>query len=332
MITLRLINWSKVFENRGFSPITLPLAPLTLLYGFAVRLRSIAYKGVLRQKSLPGTVVSIGNLTVGGTGKTPATCMLAEWALGEGYRVAILSRGYAGKYKRKVLEVSDGNDINAGPEEGGDEPYLLARRLPGVPVIISQDRYEAGIWAHNRFGTDFFILDDGFQHLSLKRDLDLVLLDATSPFGNGHLLPWGPMREPIDQLARAHAIIITRAGDSSSGDDLSRFLEKRFPDKPLFRGDHIPEKIVFTTKNKIYSTDFLKGKRVIAFAGIATPESFRNTLIKSGTNLIHFKEFRDHHPFSMDEFRCITTEKERTGADYIRFHGHAQQHRVTAPT
>ena len=127
------------------------------------------------------------NLTAGGTGKTPAACMLAEWARGEGYRIAVLSRGYGGSYREKVLEVSDGNRRHAGQDEAGDEPCLLSRRLLGVPVILSKRRYLAGLFAHEKFGTNFFVLDDGFQHLVLKRDLDIVLVDASDPFGNGRL-------------------------------------------------------------------------------------------------------------------------------------------------
>ena len=160
------IDWAKIHERRTFSLATPALALLSFLYGLGVRLRVKAYRG-MKKRSLPGFVVSIGNLTVGGTGKTPSVCMLAEWALGEGYRVAVLTRGYGGRYKTKVLEVSDGNDIKVGPAEGGDEPYLLAKKLHGVPVIISKKRYLSGLLAYKKFGTDFFILDDGFQHLAL---------------------------------------------------------------------------------------------------------------------------------------------------------------------
>jgi len=262
-------------------------------------------------------VVSIGNLTVGGTGKTPAACMLAEWALDEKYSVAVLSRGYGGRYKTKTLEVSDGQNIYAGPAEAGDEPYLLARKLPGVPVIISKKRYLAGALAHKKFGINFYILDDGFQHLDLERDLDLVLMDGSDPFGNGHLLPWGPLREPVDQLERADAFIITRAHHGVTGDDLTGFLKKRFPDKPLFLSDHAPERIIFPNKSETYDPEFLRGKPVVAFAGIARPEVFIETLKNLGVELVFFRAFEDHHIFKHNEIHDLINKKERLRANYL---------------
>lgn len=276
----------------------------------------IAYRRIKRQ-SLPGFVVSIGNLTVGGTGKTPAACMLAEWALGEGYRVAILSRGYGGRYREKVLEVSDGEKVLVGPAQSGDEPYLLARKLQGVPVVISKKRYLAGLLAHKKFNTNFFILDDGFQHLALKRDMDLVLIDASSPFGNGHLLPWGTLREPIGQLKRADVFIITRSGLDSRKYRLLEILKKGYPSKPLFRGDHVPERIVFPSENRVCEPEFLSGKRVMGFAGIARPEVFKETLIRLGTDLVFFKSFRDHYSFKSNEIQELLAKKERMNIDYL---------------
>ncbi|MBW1861206.1 MAG: tetraacyldisaccharide 4'-kinase [Deltaproteobacteria bacterium] len=301
------LAWSKIQGETAF---------FSYLYGLGVRLRLIAYRRKKRE-SLPGFVVSIGNLTVGGTGKTPAACMLAEWASGEGYRVVILSRGYGGRHKKRVLEVSDGNDINVSPAEAGDEPYLLARKLRGVPVIISKKRHLAGLLAHKKFGANFYILDDGFQHLALERDLNLVLIDALNPFGNGHLLPWGPLREPLDQLERADAFIITRFVQGASGHNLMDFLRRTFPGKPLFQSGHIPDQIVFPNIDKAYGPDFLKGKRAIAFAGIAKPQVFKDTLVKLGVELAFFRGFRDHHSFSHAEIRDLMAKKERLEADCL---------------
>ncbi|MFC1868974.1 tetraacyldisaccharide 4'-kinase [Thermodesulfobacteriota bacterium] len=292
------------------------LALLSFLYGLGVRLRLAAVKR-RRKRSLPGFVVSIGNLTTGGTGKTPAACMLAEWASGEGHKAVVLSRGYRGSYKTKVFVVSDGNEIYAGPGKAGDEPYLLAERLSGVPVIISKNRYLAGTTAHDRYGSNFFILDDGFQHLALKRDLDILLIDALSPFGNGHLLPWGPLREPEEQLLRADAVIFTGSGMCSEKDNMEDDLRKKLQDKPLFRSDHIPEKVVFPFKSISHDPNFLKGKRVIAFAGIARPESFKHTLISLGADLLFLRSFGDHHIFRSDEIKDLKTLKEREGADFL---------------
>lgn len=294
------------------------LALFSFLYGVGIRIRVRAYGGV-RRKSLPGFVVSVGNLTAGGTGKTPAACMLAEWALGEGYGVAILSRGYGGHPMKQVLEVTDGHGINPTPAEAGDEPFLLAQRLRGVPIFISKSRYQAGLLAHKKYRTNFYILDDGFQHLPLKRDLDLVLMDARSPFGNGHLLPWGPLREPPSHLKRADAFVITRSGQRASEGvhDSIRFLKQRFPGKPVFGSEHVPESVVFPNEDTGYDTGFLKGKRAIAFAGIARPDLFKDTLINLGTDLVMFRGFRDHHPFTQSEIQGLVAEKERLKADCL---------------
>jgi len=155
--------------QKGIGPWTCLLAAFSVLYSLGLKFRFLAYRyGFFKRKSLPGFVVSVGNLTVGGTGKTPATVMLAKWALNQGYQVAVLSRGHGGRYKSKVFEVSDGKNISDDPTETGDEPYLLAKNLPGVPVVLSKKRYLGGLFAREKFGTDFFILDDGFQHLELE--------------------------------------------------------------------------------------------------------------------------------------------------------------------
>ena len=294
------------------------LAFFSFLYGVGVRFRLAAYnRRLFKRRSLPGFVVSIGNLTTGGTGKTPAVVMLAKWAQGEGYRVAVLSRGYGGQYKGGILEVSDGNRIKADPQQTGDEPYLLARKLSGIPVIISRRRFLGGLFAHGKFGTDFFILDDGFQHLELKRDLNLALIDATDPFGNGHLLPWGPLRESVGQLARADALILTRFNRNGSGDSPPGFLKGKFPGAPIFCADHLPSSIVFPYLDKVHEPGLLRGKRVLAFAGIARPEVFKDTLMRLGADLVYFRGFRDHYQFKQDEIRALIQMKERFGAQYL---------------
>jgi tetraacyldisaccharide 4'-kinase len=290
----------------------------SILYGAAARFRTATYKWRgFNKKSLPGFVVSIGNLTAGGTGKTPAVIMLAQWALKQGYRVAVLTRGYGRLSKAKVLEVSDGEVIKVDSRESGDEPYLLAKKLTGVPIIISSKRFTAGSFAHRKFGANFFILDDGFQHLGLKRDLDLVLIDAMSPFGNGHLLPWGPLREPIDQLARAGALILTRFSNQNATQRTTLLLNEKFPGMPIFRADHKPEKVVFPALNESHKPDFLKGKRVLGFAGIARPEVFRETVAKLGAHLVYFKDFKDHHRFRPTEIKYLIKVKEEIGAQYL---------------
>lgn len=322
-----LVDWSKIHDQEKLTPAVLPLAVLSLFYWAGLKLRMCA---PIKGKALPGFVVSLGNLTVGGTGKTPAAAVLAQWAMEQGYKPTILSRGYGGKSKKKVLEVSDGKTILATSLEAGDEPYLLAKKLKGVPVIISRARYDAGLLAHEKHGTDFFILDDGFQHIPLHRDLDLVLLDATRPFGNRRLLPWGPLREPVDHLGRADAFILTRSGENVMP-GLVEFLGKRFPGKPVFRSRHMPQKIVFPRSWRSYGPAFLLEKKVAVFTGIAKPAQFRDTLKKLGAEVVLFKTFPDHHPFSRAEIEemilwaknvdcLITTEKDWVRVEHLGIH------------
>ncbi len=340
LMPLAMPNWSRIHQKRRFGLWSLPLAFFSILYGVGVRFRLKAYeKRIFRGKSLPGFVVSVGNITAGGTGKTPAVAMLAKWALGEGHRVAILSKGYGGRYKQEVLEVSDGKHIHADSQVAGDEPVLLARGVSGSPVVISKNRYLAGIYAHKKFDSDFFILDDGFQHLGLERNLNLALIDASEPFGNAHLLPWGPLREPLSQLERADCLILTRFSrvESSQGrgqraesnatgnapgamrspQETLAFLKEKFPSTPVFCADHIPDKLVFPLSGEAHTPGFLRGKRVLAFAGIANPEQFQESLIELGADVVQFKGFRDHYHFEEDEIRELIQMKERIGARYL---------------
>lgn len=310
------MDWAKIHASDRFTPLTPVLALCSLLYSAGVRMHHLAWRFRSRQ-ALPGFTVSVGNLTVGGTGKTPAACLLAQWAGQEGFRPAVLSRGYGGNSPKKVLEVSDGNVIKAGPGEAGDEPCLMARRLKGVPVIISRDRYEAGTFAHERYRCDFFILDDGFQHLALKRDLDLVLMDGARPFGNGFLLPWGPLREPVGRLKRAHAFVLTRCSREGEGGEAEAMLGREFPGRPVFRSYHAPGKILFPQTGDEEEAGILKGKRVAAFAGLARPEVFQETLEGLGAQVAFFKGFRDHHNYRAEEIRVLAAEKEHCGADYL---------------
>lgn len=311
-------GWSRIHGSRSLTLYNPILAPFSLVYGLGVMCRLWAYRlGLFGRRRLPGFVVSVGNLTTGGTGKTPAVIMLAKWAQAEGKKVAVLSRGFGGRYRDQVLAVSDGNRVLADPRAAGDEPCLLAEKLPGIPVVLSRKRYRAGLFAHHRFGSDFFILDDGFQHLELKSDLAFVLLDVDRPFGNGHLLPWGPLREPIGQLHRADALILTRFNFSPSGHAALRHMKEKFPEIPVFCAGHFPERIVFPHTGQDKAPAFLEGKRVLAFAGIARPERFGETLRALGAEVAFFKAFRDHHVYKREEVQTLIQMKEAYRAQYV---------------
>ena len=310
-------DWSSIHREKSLKFYTPALAFFSWLYGFAQRLRYAAYGlGILKKKSLPGFVVSVGNLTAGGTGKTPAVAALAKWALSEKIRGCIISRGYGGQYKSRVLEVSDGQRILADSRLAGDEPVLLARNVPGSPVVLSKVRYLAGMYAHQKFGTDLFIIDDGFQHMQLERDLNLVLMDAVNPFGNGHLLPRGPLREPMDQLARADAFILTRF-KHDGGDRTLAFLKGNYPDIPAFCADHAPDRVVFPLLDQVDSPRVLNEKRVVGFAGIGDPEAFQETLVSLGAEVVAFCGFTDHYAYKKDDLDRLIRMKSQTDAQYI---------------
>ena len=185
---------------------------LSLFYGLVLKLREFCYgRHILTPRRLPCNVISIGNITAGGTGKTPMTIYVAELLKTLGYRVAILSRGYKGGSEKEIRVVSDGQKILMTPTMAGDESYLMAIRLSDVPIVVGRNRFAAGSLAVKRFQPDVIVLDDAFQHVKLQRDIDLVLVDRAQPFGNGHVLPRGSLREPVSSLRRCAACILTRA-------------------------------------------------------------------------------------------------------------------------
>ena len=285
------------------------LSVLSLPYRGAVAARNGLYdRGLLRQERLPCPVVSVGNLTVGGTGKTPTVILLAAMLRERGRRPAVLSRGYGGSTRAPVTIVSDGQRILAGWRESGDEPVLLARALPGVPVLTGPRRILTGRVAVERFGADVLILDDAFQHRALFRDLDIVMLDAARPFGNGSLLPRGPLREPQGALSRAHLLI--RTGGTQRAD---------FPVLPLpaFRGVHQPRELVEAATGRTLPLTELKGARVCAFAGIGSPEAFRQSLTTLGAEVVAFQAFPDHHPYTAADLEALRSRAGKCGAGRI---------------
>ncbi len=315
---MKMFNWSTIHAKRQRNIITYFLRPISFIYGLAIQLRLIAYNvGLLRIKSIPAYVISIGNITTGGTGKTPFVAMLAEWAGNNGFRVAILSRGYRGKRSHNTLVVSDGNKVLVSVDEAGDEPFLLAKKLSSVPVLISKKRYRIGYLALRLFNSELLLLDDGYQHLSLHRDLNILLLDAKRPFGNRFLLPLGPLREPVEQIKRADLIIITRCTDEHPGDDLVDFLQRNFSEKPIFRSGNFPDQVIYPLGGKAYAPGILSGKSVVAFAGLANPDDFLEMVKSLGAHVIHFKAFSDHHPFSKEEIEELASWKKRSDVDFL---------------
>ncbi len=288
------------------SPFEWVLYACSKVYQLAARFRIHLYeKGILEQKSLPCKVVSIGNITVGGTGKTPMVEYVANLLKGLGLKVAVISRGYGGYAQRSGGIVSNGKTTFMELRASGDEPQLLVSKLKGIPLLVGKDRYQAGRRAIRRFGTSVLVLDDAFQHLPLKRDLDLLLLDGTRPFGNGHCIPRGTLREPAEQIKRASTFVLTRwTGESNLTRERS-MIEANVQGRPIFRCVHVPEMLLVAGRKKPLDLSNLKGRRLFAFSGIARNECFRETISKLEGCLAGFLEFPDHHRYAHHDLRLI---------------------------
>jgi tetraacyldisaccharide 4'-kinase len=311
------------------------------VYGGAVKLRRIFYKnGILISKRLSCPIISIGNITVGGTGKTPMAIYVAQVVKNLGYKVAIISRGYKGKAEKLGGIVSDGKVLLMTPEIAGDEPYLMANKLKDVPVIVGKNRFNAGRLAIEKFDPDVIVLDDGFQHLMLQRDLDVVLLDYHRPLGNGHLLPRGVMREPVSALLCADAIILTKSDtmNDSKTSPLIKKLHSNKKRKPVYRSFHHPyvykimNRETITVEQNMHeavrqNSDCIKGRTVFAFSGLADNHGFLRTLESFKCHVSGFMEFPDHHPYSDTDLKSISAAAKKsmseciitTEKDYVRF-------------
>lgn len=292
------------------------LRPVSSLYGLVAAARNRLYdRGVLRAHRLPVPVISIGNLTAGGTGKTPLTIHLARMLMAAGARPLVLSRGY-GSEGTGTRIVSEGAEVLLGPGQGGDEPVLIARSVPGLPVVVDPDRVRGGLFATRRFSPSLILLDDGYQHRRLARDLDIVLLDAVDPFGRYAMLPSGRLREPFSGLARADLFVVTHAPESEPLETLRTVVRRYNARAPILLARHRAEALVSLPEggdgDGILPLSRIEGAAVYAFCAIGNPEGFRETLIDAGARLTGFRTFRDHHPFSFAEMREVVREAGRT--------------------
>jgi len=288
-------------KRRGM-PDRLLLALLRLAshpYALILRLRALGYRlGLLRSYALPRPVISVGNITLGGTGKTPMVAWIAEYLIARGKRVAVLSRGYGGTARGEIRIVSDGTRVLLSAEEAGDEPCLLAEKVPGLLVVIGADRHQAGLRAMKEFSPDLFILDDGYQHLRLRRDLNILLLDAGAPFANGVTLPAGFLREPVSAAGRADLVVYTRTPATGVGREL-------FPAKPSCWTKHQFSGIVPLSGGQLAGFEAAKECRVMAFSGIADPEAFFSGLEQVGVRPVTTLSFPDHVPYGEAEVAAI---------------------------
>jgi len=311
---------------------------LSVLYAGIVQLRMFFYRhGIFRKKTLGCLIISIGNITVGGTGKTPLVEMFARALTEGGRKVAVLSRGYKRKKKYAAWDlfkkdrwseppgiVSDGMQLRMNSEEAGDEPYMLAKNLPNVAVIVGSNRVRSGSYAIEKFGADTLILDDGFQYLSLNRRLNIVLVDATNPFGNGHLLPRGILREPRRNLARADIFFITKAKDMPT-DPIKGLIRQYNPAAEIVECYYEPRHLVDIVSGGHVDLSYLRNKRAAIMTAIADPEGFEASVERLGAQVVSASRYADHYRFSEQDLDGVVASVKKkadcivtTEKDFVR--------------
>ena len=303
------------------------LKVLSCFFAAAVGARYFLYRiGLIRRYPLGIQVISIGNVTAGGTGKTPVTEIFARTLAAEGRKVAILSRGYRRKeapwWRRMFtqvitppLVVSDGRHVLLDSATGGDEPYMLASNLPGVAVVVDRNRVKAGRYAIKRLGCDTLILDDGFQYQKLKHSVEVVLVDSTNPFGNGNMLPRGILREPARHLKRADIIFLTKCrGDVSA---VRNEIRKYNKDAEIVECNHSPKVLKDVWSREEFPLSWLKGKTVCTLSGIASPKGFENSLRRLGAKVVWCERYADHHRYDASEILYALNRSADMGADAL---------------
>jgi tetraacyldisaccharide 4'-kinase len=295
--------------------LLLPLALFSYVYGTAMLVRSWLYRaGVFKSFSIPCRVITVGNITVGGTGKTPTVSLLARSLFERGFKVAVVTRGYLGTKTKSPLIVSDGAQVLASCTEAGDEAVMLAAKLSGIPIIACRNRVAAGKHACVMFGADIVLLDDGFQHLQLRRDLDVVLVNAADPFGNGSLLPRGILREPFSALKRAGIIVLTKADSPVRVAEITAYIQGLNPDAGFFTASYMVACFRTFTAGLIVTADELSGKKAAVLCSIGDPESFINMISQSGIHVADTLVYPDHHAYCAGDFTAIRKVAARVDA------------------
>ena len=294
--------------------------PFSSPYGAAMRVRQHLYdSGIIKRHRLPCPVISVGNLSMGGTGKTPHVAAIADHLLGMGMHPAVVTRGYGGRAGKGPLKVSDGAKIYVPPEMAGDEPFMMAELLENVPVVAGSDRYAGGIYAVEKLGADLVILDDGFQHISLERDLDLVLMSVTSPIWKQCIFPGGELREPASAIKeRASALVVTRC-ELAGQDEINNLLQKASAvsgEVPVFSSQN--EMKGFTDiSGRAISENFMQSVPVMVVTALGEPESLMKGIRNAGVDIREHLFFRDHHRFSRDDLLSIFKMAEESRCGHV---------------
>lgn len=294
--------------------------PVSPFYSLLMRLRESMYrKGIFRVTRVTVPVISVGNLTMGGSGKTPVVQYVVRFLGEKGWRPAVVSRGYGGSAKDRVNLVSDGKQILLDANAAGDEPRLLAETLQGVPVLTGTVRKFPATKAVE-LGADILVLDDGFQHMALARDLDLVLFNADYLAGNSRVFPGGDLREPVKALNRCHGFVITGVclRNKERAEQFADLLRQRFPEHPVFLSGYKAVSVLRDVNGDALTVsplDELKNMELFGFSGIAHPSSFQETLRELGYSVTGFRTYNDHHSYSENDLNDIFVQAKEQGAD-----------------
>jgi tetraacyldisaccharide 4'-kinase len=289
--------------------------PLSPVYSSLMKVRAWAYRrGYLTTRRLPCFVISIGNLSLGGTGKTPHVLAIANWLKSRGISPAVVSRGYGGRAGHGPLVASDGKSVLVFPRDAGDEPVMMAEALSDIPVVVGSDRYAGGKLAVERFGVQAIVLDDGFQHMALFRDVDLVLLPAINFFGTRWVFPGGNLREPVSALSRATAILLTRAEGLSSADQEigRRELQTMVPGRPVFLSEMRATRFL-SMEGEVATPDALAGEPLFAVCALAGPEFFFAILENLKADLKGRVAFPDHYSYKRDDLSKLMAQAGKQG-------------------
>lgn len=296
-------------------PMLLMLRSVAVFYVWVQSLRAGLYRsGLFKTRRLPARVISVGNLTLGGTGKTPTVMLIAETLQAQGFKPAILSRGYGGETVNEVNVVCDGKAVLLDPEIAGDEPVMMAHRLKNVPILTGRNRFKTGRYALEHLGADTLILDDGFQHLALHRDLNILLCDHKSPFGNEVIFPAGHLREPLQAVRRADLICVTRYGPAGNLEAVQRVNSKQVP---LVKMTFEAETLVQVSTGESTGLDAMKDRPVAALCGIAQPKAFLKSLEQAQARVVSHHIFPDHFQYLPEHLRAVEEKARAAGAEWL---------------
>ena len=307
----------EAWYGRASPVVRAGLSAAAAAYRAALTARSASYRiGLLSTRGLPVPVISVGNVTMGGSGKTPLAEVVVLALREMGARPAVLSRGY-GRRTCGVRIVADGGGVRLGTRDGGDEPALLAEHLPGVPIVVGESRYEAGVVAVETCFADALVLDDGFQHRTLTKDLEIVVVSGSDPWGNGRLFPRGSLREPLSALKRAGLVVVTNPPTAAATSEIAHVLRLRAPAATVLSGAYRPTSLRRGDYVRTAEPEGLTGRKVLILAGLAAPRGFVATAMGLGAEVAGLAEFPDHHWYTPGDLARVAARVSETGAEAV---------------